>query len=113
MESTQSSVNLDRQDNIEWRLYKDMLVTRLFEEACIRWEHEGKMSAQVFPSRGQEAIAVGSCLAMEKGDTVIPSFRTRGVMVAMGITIAEQLREIMHRAGSRRFTRRTPSQLLA
>src|SRR5262249_31999399 len=96
MESTQSSVNLDRQDNIEWRLYRNMLVTRLFEEACIRWEHEGKMSAQVFPSRGQEAIAVGSCQAMEKGDTVIPSFRTRGAMVAMGITFAEQLREIMH-----------------
>ena len=81
---------------LEWRLYKYMLVTRLFEEACIRWEHEGKMSAQVFPSRGQEAIAVGACLAMEKGDTVIPSFRTRGAMVAMGISLVEQLREIMH-----------------
>jgi pyruvate dehydrogenase E1 component alpha subunit len=33
---------------------------------------------------------------MEKGDTVIPSFRTRGVMMAMGISIVEQLREIMH-----------------
>src|SRR5512132_3914987 len=96
MEPTQSPLGIDRRNNIEWRLYRDMLVTRLFEEACIRWEHEGKMSAQVFPSRGQEAIAVGSCLAMEKGDTVIPSFRTRGAMVAMGITIVEQLREIMH-----------------
>jgi TPP-dependent pyruvate/acetoin dehydrogenase alpha subunit len=96
MESTQASLGIDRQNNIEWRLYRDMLVTRLFDEACIRWEHEGKMSAQVFPSRGQEAIAIGSCLAMEKGDTVIPSFRTRGAMFAMGITIVEQLREIMH-----------------
>ena len=89
MEPPQTPLGIDRQNSIEWRLYRDMLVTRLFEEACIRWEHEGKMSAQVFPSRGQEAIAVGSCLAMEKGDTVIPSFRTRGAMVAMGITIAE------------------------
>src|SRR5262245_66141311 len=96
MESTQSSVNLDRQDNIEWRLYRNMLVTRLFEEACIRWEHEGKMSAQVFPRRGQEAIAVGSCQAMEKGDTVIPSLPTRWAMVAVRTTLAEQLREIMH-----------------
>ena len=82
MEPTQSPLGIDRRNNIEWRLYRDMLVTRLFEEACIRWEHEGKMSAQVFPSRGQEALAVGACLAMEKGDTVIPSFRTRGAMVA-------------------------------
>jgi pyruvate dehydrogenase E1 component alpha subunit len=73
-----------------------MLITRLFEDACIRWQHEGKMSAQVFPSRGQEAVAVGSCLALKPGDTVIPSFRTRGAMVAMGVPIVEQLREIVH-----------------
>jgi len=96
MDSTQSPTVTDRPPGLEWRLYTYMLVTRLFEEACIRWEHEGKMSAQVFPSRGQEAIAVGACLAMEKGDTVIPSFRTRGAMVAMGISLVEQLREIMH-----------------
>lgn len=96
MASTQSNSNADSRSSLEWRLYANMLVTRLFEEACIRWEHEGKMSAQVFPSRGQEAIAVGTCLAMEKWDTVIPSFRTRGAMMAMGITIVEQLREIMH-----------------
>ena len=96
MDSTKSPLDSDRDSRLEWRLYANMLVTRLFEEACIRWEHEGKMSAQVFPSRGQEAIAVGACLAMEKGDTVIPSFRTRGAMMAMGISIVEQLREIMH-----------------
>jgi TPP-dependent pyruvate/acetoin dehydrogenase alpha subunit len=96
MESTQSSTGLERQESIDWRLYHGMLVTRLFEEALIRWEHEGKISAQTFPSKGQEAIAVGCCLGMEKGDTVIPSFRTRGAMVAMGITIVEQLREFLH-----------------
>jgi TPP-dependent pyruvate/acetoin dehydrogenase alpha subunit len=96
MESEQLAQVSHERRGVEWRLYTDMLVTRLFEEACVRWEHEGKMSAQVFPSRGQEAVAVGSCLAMEKGDTVIPSFRTRGAMIAMGITLVEQLREIMH-----------------
>lgn len=83
-------------DRIEGRLYTAMLTTRLFEESCIRWEHEGKISAQVFPSRGQEAIAVGACLALQNGDTVIPSFRTRGAIVAMGVTLVEQLREIIH-----------------
>lgn len=96
MESKQLAPVSRERSGVEWRLYTDMLVTRLFEEACIRWEREKKMSAQVFPSRGQEAIAVGCCLAMEKGDTVIPSFRTRGAIIAMGISIAEQLREIMH-----------------
>jgi TPP-dependent pyruvate/acetoin dehydrogenase alpha subunit len=85
-----------QQTSLEWRLYHDMLVTRLFEEALIRWEHEGKIYAQTFPSKGQEAIAIGCCLALEKGDTVIPSFRTRGAMIAMGVSITEQLREFVH-----------------
>jgi TPP-dependent pyruvate/acetoin dehydrogenase alpha subunit len=86
----------NQHDSIEWRLYRNMLVTRLFEEALIRWEQEGKISAQTFPSKGQEAIAIGCCAALEKGDTVIPSFRTRGAMIGMGVSIAEQLREFIH-----------------
>ena len=83
-------------DRVEWRLYRNMLVTRLFEEALIRWEQEGKISAQTFPSKGQEAIAIGCSAALENGDTVIPSFRTRGAMIGMGVSIAEQLREFIH-----------------
>jgi TPP-dependent pyruvate/acetoin dehydrogenase alpha subunit len=85
-----------RRDSLEWRLYDNMLVTRSFEDALIRWEHEGKISAQTFPSKGQEAIAIGCCLALEQGDDVIPSFRTRGAMVGMGVSIAEQIREFIH-----------------
>ena len=96
MVSPESFNESDRKSNIDWRLYHNMLVTRLFEDALLRWEHEGKISAQTFPSKGQEAIAIGSCLALEQGDTVIPSFRTRGAMIGMGISIAEQLREFVH-----------------
>ena len=96
MALTQLRTSGDRENSLEWRLYRDILLTRLFEEALIRWEHEGKISAQTFPSKGQEAIAIGCCLALEEGDTVIPSFRTRGAMIAMGVSIAEQLREFVH-----------------
>jgi pyruvate dehydrogenase E1 component alpha subunit len=81
---------------IEWQLYRNMLVTRLLEEALVRWENEGKISAQTFPSKGQEAIAIGCCAALQNGDTVIPSFRTRGAMIGMGVSIVEQLREFVH-----------------
>jgi TPP-dependent pyruvate/acetoin dehydrogenase alpha subunit len=96
MALTQLRTSGDRENGLEWRLYRDILLTRLFEEALIRWEHEGKISAQTFPSKGQEAIAIGCCLALEEGDTVIPSFRTRGAMIAMGVSITEQLREFVH-----------------
>jgi TPP-dependent pyruvate/acetoin dehydrogenase alpha subunit len=71
---------------------RDPIVRR----ALVRWEQEGKISAQTFPSRGQEAIAIGCCAALENGDAVIPSFRTRGAMIGMGVSIAEQLREFLH-----------------
>lgn len=96
MTSRNSSNDKDQRNSIEWRLYTNMLTTRVFEEALVRWEHEGKHSAQTFPSKGQEAIAVGTCLALEKGDDVIPSFRTRGAMIAMGVSVVEQLREFFH-----------------
>ncbi|HEY7555862.1 MAG TPA: thiamine pyrophosphate-dependent dehydrogenase E1 component subunit alpha [Candidatus Binatia bacterium] len=96
MTAPDTTLNLDRRGGLEWCLYHNMLITRLFEKALLRWEHEGKIAAQTFPSRGQEAIAVGCCLALEKGDDVIPSFRTRGAMVGMGVSIAEQIREFIH-----------------
>jgi TPP-dependent pyruvate/acetoin dehydrogenase alpha subunit len=96
MTDSSNALNIDRANSIEWRLYRDMLTTRVFEEALLRWEHEGKHAAQTFPSKGQEAIAIGTCLALEKGDDVLPSFRTRGAMVGMGISIEEQIREFLH-----------------
>lgn len=96
MVSTELTRDKDWAAPIERRLYHAMLVTRLFEEALIRWELEGKIAAQTFPSTGQEAIAIGCCLALEKGDAVIPSFRTRGAMIGMGVSIAAQLREFVH-----------------
>ena len=96
MDRMQPRLFADRIASLEWRLYHTMLITRLFEAALLRWEHEEKIAAQTFPSRGQEAIAAGCCLALEKGDDVIPSFRTRGAMVGMGVSIAEQIREFVH-----------------
>lgn len=96
MSNTGVSPTNQSASRIEWRLYSNMLTTRVFEEALVRWEHEKKHSAQTFPSKGQEAVAIGTCLALEKGDDVLPSFRTRGAMIAMGISLEEQLREFLH-----------------
>jgi len=96
MSDAMDLTNNQNAHRIEWRLYREMLTTRVFEEALVRWEHEGKHSAQTFPSKGQEAIAIGVCLALENGDDVLPSFRTRGAMIGMGIGLEEQLREFLH-----------------
>lgn len=46
MASTQSDSMNKRENSLEWRLYHNMLVTRSFEDALIRWEHEGKIFAR-------------------------------------------------------------------
>ena len=66
MNNAAVSINNHQANRIEWQLYTKMLTTRVFEEALVRWEHEGKHSAQTFPSKGQEAIAIGTCLALGK-----------------------------------------------
>jgi TPP-dependent pyruvate/acetoin dehydrogenase alpha subunit len=95
-------------ERIEWRLYTKMLTTRVFEEALVRWEHEKKHAAQTFPSKGQEAIAIGTCLALEAGDDVLPSFRTRGAMIGMGISLEEQIREFLHTSSAAGDSRDAP-----
>ena len=96
MNEAQGRLARDQQNSLEWHLYTTMLTTRLFEEALVRWEHEGRHAGQTFPSKGQEAIAAGTCAVLQKGDDVIPSFRTRGAMIAMGVSLVEQLREFIH-----------------
>ena len=56
MTSRNSSNDKDQRNSIEWRLYTNMLTTRLFEEALVRWEHEGKHSAQLFRARGRKRL---------------------------------------------------------
>ena len=114
MEPAPSPLGIDRRNNIEWRLYRGMLVTRLFEEACIRWEHEGKMSAQVFPSRGQEAIAVGAVPGDGKrghGDSFVSYARRHGGHGHHHRGAAA--RDHAQPAGGRRFARCAASQLVA
>ena len=65
---TQSPLGIDRQ----------RISSGVFIETCSRLvcskrrafagSMKANMAAQVFPSKGQEAIAIGCCLALEKGD---------------------------------------------
>lgn len=78
-----------------WRIYRDMIRTRLFEERCVQCYQAGMVQGAVYPSGGQEAIGVGACHALEKGDWVIPSLRTRGAFFARGLSTVEQFRALL------------------
>jgi pyruvate dehydrogenase E1 component alpha subunit len=53
-----------------------------------------KQAAKAWLARRETELAQPG--ALEKGDDVIPSFRTRGAMIAMGVPIEEQIREFLH-----------------
>ena len=58
---------------------------------------QGKIVGGVYVGRGQEAIAVGSCIQLEKDDCICPSHRDMGAFLIRGITPREIFAQYMGR----------------
>ena len=77
-------MNFDRKEcsNEELiRLYKSILLPRMIEEKMLVFLRQGKIS-KWFSGIGQEAIAVGATLAMDKEDWILPLHRNLGVFTS-------------------------------
>ena len=57
---------------------------------------KGRLPRKRFRARARKPSPSAAAWRWSKGDDVIPSFRTRGAMVGMGVSIAEQIREFIH-----------------
>ena len=68
------------------RLYELMVLARTFDERALNLQREGRIGTYP-PIMGQEASQVGSALALERSDWVLPSFREMGVHLALGYPI--------------------------
>ncbi len=55
-------------------IFRWMLTARLTDRMCLTLQREGRMGTYP-PVEGQEACQVGSVLALNEGDWVVPSFR--------------------------------------
>lgn len=73
-------------DELLKRLYREMLFPRLIEEKMLLLLRQGKIS-KWFSGIGQEAIAIGSTLALEEGEWILPLHRNLGVFTARGIAL--------------------------
>ncbi|MCG2825371.1 MAG: thiamine pyrophosphate-dependent dehydrogenase E1 component subunit alpha [Thermoplasmatales archaeon] len=65
-------------------MYETMLKIRLVEEKCIELHPEQLMKSPHHYYIGQEAVAVGVCVALEKEDHVFSSHRSHGHYIAKG-----------------------------
>jgi len=58
---------------------------------------QGKIVGGVYVGRGQEAIAVGSCIELRQDDVVCPSHRDMGAFLIRGMTLRTILAQYMAR----------------
>ncbi len=81
-------------------VYRDMLLIREFETALDNFKKQGAYRGIAYNhagpahlSIGQEAAAVGQCLALAPGDFILGSHRSHGEILAKGLAAIRQLDE--------------------
>jgi len=67
-------------------LYREMVLTRTFEEAVQRLNVQKGIPETAHLCIGQEAIGAGACRALRPDDYVVPALRDRGVFLSRGVT---------------------------
>lgn len=65
-------------------MYRKMIRVRHFEEKCVKMMQKNLFPGRVHSYIGQEAIAVGACLALDKKDWILSNHRGLGHCLAKG-----------------------------
>lgn len=68
------------------RMYRNMVLTRAFDERCMMLQRQGRIGFYV-PSFGQEAIQIGTASALAEKDWIYPSYREPGVSIYRGASL--------------------------
>jgi pyruvate dehydrogenase E1 component alpha subunit len=79
-------------------LYRRMATIRRAEERLSKLFADGEVPGFLHLSIGQEAVPVGVCAALERGDTVASTHRGHGHALAKGMALEGFFAEIMGRA---------------
>ncbi len=87
--------NLDKYDpRFLLQLYHDIYRIRLIEETIADRYSQDEMKSPIHLSIGQEAVAVGTCAALKKSDSVFCGHRTHGVYFSKGGDLKAMLAEL-------------------
>ncbi|KUJ77194.1 pyruvate dehydrogenase (acetyl-transferring) E1 component subunit alpha [Ruegeria profundi] len=69
-------------------MYRAMMLTRTFDTKAIALQRTGRLGTYG-SSLGQEAIGIGTALAMRDEDVFLPSFREHGAQMLRGVSLEE------------------------
>ena len=78
-----------------WRLYKQMLRSRLFEQAVAELWKEGKISGEMHMGIGEEAIVAGILDFFGEGDAMALDHRGTQPLVMRGINLESLVKEFL------------------
>lgn len=78
-------------------MYKQMVLIRYFEEEVERNLKRGYLHGTTHLYNGQEAIAVGVCSQLKKGDQITSTHRGHGHSIALGASINKMMAELLGR----------------
>jgi pyruvate dehydrogenase E1 component alpha subunit len=85
-----------REQLLGW--YRQMYQIRRFEELAAKAYTQRKIMGFCHLYIGQEAVAVGSCAALQPQDTVVSAYRAHGHILARGATPREVMAELFGKA---------------
>lgn len=84
--------------DVQREMLRQMQTIRVFEERASADYHAGKIYGVVHCYIGEEAVAVGVCTALEKGDQIISTHRGHGHCIAKGADLNRMMAELYGRA---------------
>jgi TPP-dependent pyruvate/acetoin dehydrogenase alpha subunit len=77
------------------RLLECMVKIRKFEEKTVQLYQENRIWGHLHPYIGQEAVAAGACLALEKDDYILSTHRGHGHCIAKGGDMKNMMAELL------------------
>ena len=84
-----------------------MVTTRRYDEQMLRAQRQGKASFYIC-STGEEAIAVGQALELDRRDMFFPTYRQQGWLVARGWPLVEMMCQVYSNERDRLHGRQMP-----
>ncbi len=80
-----------------------MILTRMTEDRLSKLYRQGQVVGGLYSSLGQEAVAVGTAYALEKGDRMGALIRNLGSLLVKGVRPREIFTQYLARATSPYF----------
>ncbi|MCG2788737.1 MAG: thiamine pyrophosphate-dependent dehydrogenase E1 component subunit alpha [Actinomycetia bacterium] len=80
--------------SLEIEMLKKLLEIRFFEETTIKLGQQGKIGGYIHPYIGEEAVAVGVCMAITSEDYITSTHRGHGHCIAKGSDMGRMMAEL-------------------